>query len=30
MNMAKTQEYGVYSEMVKNPRSYIDNFLKAK
>ena len=28
MNLATTKEFGVYKEMIKNPRSYIDNFLK--
>ena len=28
MNLATTKEFVIYKEMIKNPRSYIDNFLK--
>jgi hypothetical protein len=26
--MATTKEYGLYGDIIKNPRSFIDNFLK--
>lgn len=30
MYLAVTKEYGLYKDMIKNQRSYIDNFVKNK